>query len=168
MKAMPEDIKTTDDTWKRFGPVLAAKREAAGLLPAQAARRAGYSPNIWGQVERGYRIDHGVEIEKKPSREFIIKAVRMLHEAGVEWDLAEALALGGEKPERLPADNVDRMPANLMTTWNRLSKQQQRALLWTMQLMVDPHAGLVGDPVPEGDKATPLFVAADTEHQHRT
>ena len=168
MRFMPEDTRKPDDAWKQFGPVLATKREQAGLNQAQAARRAGYTPNIWGQVERGFRVDGDRKIDKKPSRPFIIKAVQMLHEAGVEWDIAEALALGGENPERLPADNVQTPPAKLMTLWNRLSKNQQRALMWTMELMRDPHAGLVNEPAPEGDKVTPLFVPADTERAHRS
>lgn len=144
-------------TWEQFGPALARKREELGLYKNQAAIRAGVSPSTWTQVERGYSTNRGRQDDYPPTREFIVKAVKALG----NWDLAEALTLGGYAPERLPVDDMEPTgPTKMLRIWNRLSKQQQRALEWTMQLMVDPHASLVDAPAPASDPARPVFTDA--------
>jgi transcriptional regulator with XRE-family HTH domain len=150
---MPEKPTVGKDVWGRFGPELARKREAHGLNQAQAAQRAGVSPSTWGQVEKGYVRNRGREDDYPPTREFIVKAVKAL----ANWDLADALTLAGFPPERLPIDDEAHAPAKIMQLWNRLSKQQQRALEWTMRLMLDKHAALVDSNVPPRDPTNPVF-----------
>lgn len=160
---MPEKPTVGKDIWGRFGPELARRREAHGLNQAQAAHRAGVSPSTWGQVEKGYVRNRGREDDYPPTREFIVKAVT---KALPNWDLAEALTLAGFPPERLPVDDEAHTPAKIMGLWNRLSKQQQRALEWTMRLMLDKHAALADAPVPPRDSTRPVFT--DSPESTRT
>lgn len=72
-----------------FGRRLAELREAAGLIPAQAARRAGVSPAYWSVVEGA--IPQGRN--KKPSIPRV-PVIRALADA-VDADRVELLELAG-------------------------------------------------------------------------
>jgi len=147
-----------------FALELHRRRRAKGLSQANAARICTVSRSLWNQVELGYeslgKDDDGVEHyrAKAPSREFVIAVAR-----GLDWDRAEALELAGYTPEHDPRDEpLNLPPTSFLDDWQRLSREQQEALDWTMRLMLNPHAAHKKEArtPPKGPR---LAVPADTE-----
>lgn len=149
---MPEE-QNVEDPLNKFRSTLKHKREELGLKIAPAARRAGMAPNTWTFVEQGYQKKGEAVIPYRPTRDFVIKAVRALG----NWDLAEALTLAGHRPERLAIDDSMAPQTGILSLWGRLSRQQQQALEWTMRLMLDKHAAMTGAPAPPPDPGRPVF-----------
>jgi transcriptional regulator with XRE-family HTH domain len=57
MPQPPPDSTSLDGALARFRAQVAAWREGQGISQAEAARRAGLTPDVWNRIERGITKD---------------------------------------------------------------------------------------------------------------
>lgn len=122
----------------QFASELKRRRKRLGMSCAEAARRAGYSPSTWTQVESGAASRKGRLDPYPPSQAFILRAAPV-----VGWPLDEAFAAAGMgfNPDDLPPLDDAQLPedAEFLQLLGPMLPTQRKVLFGLMRTMHDPH-----------------------------